>query len=83
MSLTIRSTKVAESSGSYTVEMVLAPRGVSLDEASDFVQTRVVVSAEDRHPRLAELQRVALLRVRTLIDAEIHHLRLAQGHIPA
>jgi len=79
----IRSTNITESAGSYTVEMVLTPRGVSAEDAGDLIQVRTVVTCEDRHPRLAELQRVALLRARGILDAEIQHLRLVQGHSPA
>jgi hypothetical protein len=77
----VQYTKVIEKSPGFLVEMTVAD-DADVVAAAEFVQFRVALDTSDRYPRLAELQRVALLRARDLLNAEIQRLQAAAGRNP-
>ena len=78
MTLRIRSTKVVETETTFVVEMIMSSLP-NLETSPDVIQLRATIPAEDRYPRFAELQRVALQSVQTAVSAEIHRIELARG----
>lgn len=82
MPYTIQGTTVKQRTGAFIVEMAINLPSPSTGAEEEFVQLRVMVSASDPHPRLSELQKVALQRVRAQLDVEIQNLQLPQGRTP-
>ncbi len=76
MTLAIQTTNVTETRPGYIVEMQLSDdRDPETSEI--LIRLRVPLDTDLQYPRLADLQQVALGRVKALIDAEIHRLKSA------
>lgn len=77
MALKIQSTKVTETAKGFVVEMILSD-GSDLERAANVIQLRATLDTADidqRSPRLAKLQEVALCHVRDAVQDEIDRLR--------
>jgi hypothetical protein len=78
---TIQSTKVSETPKGFFVEMTVSS-SPDLETADDLVQFRVTLETDDRYPRFAKLQEVALRHARDAIETEIQRLQRAEGRKP-